>query len=168
MFEKTNDEKNLDAAFAASVNDVDVGADGKRKKSGGTKARAPAKQKAGRDEHGDVSMDKTDDQNNSLCGETAGEPAAGRKGQGDAIVRSGDDGSGGATKTRAPTKQRVVAINMATTRQTRPMIRTIPSVVRLLVSPPWGGRDEVMPSYVGVTMEAGVPKSRRPKQRKRF
>ena len=106
-FDKTDDQNNLDAAFAESVNDVDAGTVGKRKKSGGKNARSPAKRKAGRDQHGDDATDKTDDQNNSL-------------------------------------------------------------VVRLPVSPPRDGRDEVMPSYVGVTMEAGVPKSRRPKQRKRF
>ena len=85
---KSNDQTNLDAAFAESVNAVlDAGTDGKRK---GKNARSSAKRKAGRNEHGDDATDK-DDQNKSLCGETArDERAAGRKGRGDAV---GDDGS---------------------------------------------------------------------------
>ena len=75
--------------------DVDAGhgTDGKRK---GKNALSSAKRNAGRNQHGDDATDK-DDQNKSLCGETARDDrAAGRKGRGDAV--SGDEGSGGSAR----------------------------------------------------------------------
>ena len=89
----------------------------------------------------------------------------------DSIVNAGTDGKrkkSGGKNARSPAKRKAGRDQHGDDATDKTDDQNNSLVVRLPVSPPRDGRDEVMPSYVGVTMEAGVPKSRRPKQRKRF